>query len=292
MKKIFKLLVLLVSTSLLTVSCDYDESDYDSLFNEYDASADYYIQFTEPSKSLEAGEFESIQTDIQVKLLGPPQSQAIVVNLVADPSSTVTADMYELSSSTLTIPAGATVSNSVTVTTIPEEMPLDETLNLALTFDGNNATAGTTLNYNLLRKGFCALENGPSDLAGAYSVAENTSEWENSISVAFEEGMLVVSDLSKSIIQDGWGEPIVAGGTFVMEISDLGAVTIPRQYIYTTTWDGDEYRYEVEGSGTWTNCTATPTLTLEYDIYYEGDSAGLGATYFGVPNFGGTFSKN
>lgn len=296
MKKLITNIAMIACISLLGVSCDYDETEYQSLLNEYDASSTYYLQFAEPEMELKGAEGDTLTADVQVKLLGPPQSEAITIDFAPDASSTLTANMYELSSTTLVIPAGESASNIITITTNPGEMPLDENLSLIfqLSEGEHNATAGTTLNYTFLQQGFCPLE-GPSDLVGGYSVLENTSEWENAISVSLEADQYIVSDLAKDIIQEGWQEAIIEGGTFVMEVdAETGTINIPRQYIFTTEWNGNPYRYEVEGSGEWTNCTDTPQIILEYDIYYEGDpvGSGLGVSYFGVPNFGGVFSKN
>lgn len=80
-------------------------------------------------------------------------------------------------------------------------------------------------------------------------------------------------------VGDFWGEAVIEGGTFLMTVNIDGTVSIPRQYIYTTEYDGDPYRYEVKGSGTWDNCGNEPTLLINYDIYYEGEADGLAKQY-------------
>jgi len=92
------------------------------------------------------------------------------------------------------------------------------------------------------------------------------------------------------MIEGWWGEPVVAGGTFTMTVAGNGIVDIPRQYLYTTTYNGAEYRYEVEGTGKWTNCGANPTLLLIYDVYYEGDATGLAHDYAGYLDGTGYFT--
>lgn len=72
-----------------------------------------------------------------------------------------------------------------------------------------------------------------------------------------------------------------------------GTVVIPRQYIYTTDYEGDPYDYEILGSGSWNSCGGTPTLTLEYDIYYPGEADGLAkvySAYLNTPYLGGVFT--
>lgn len=94
------------------------------------------------------------------------------------------------------------------------------------------------------------------------------------------DGTLAVTGLSVGFIQNWWGEAVIAGGTITMTVNlENGTVAIARQYIYTTDWEGDPYDYEIEGVGLWDNTGASPTLTIEYDIYYPGDAVGLAATY-------------
>ena len=118
---------------------------------------------------------------------------------------------------------------------------------------------------------------------------------ENGFTATANGDKLNISGLAESFIAGFWGEPVIAGGTFSMDVAGNGLVTIPRQYIYTTTYGGAAYDYEISGSGTWTNCGAKPTLTFTYDIFYPGDAEGLAqsyASYLNGPYLGGTFTLN
>lgn len=126
-------------------------------------------------------------------------------------------------------------------------------------------------------KKYCQLVNGVNDLAGSWS--GDDGGYDSQITTAVSGTKLEVSGLSEGVITDWWGEAILEGGSFLMTINEDGTLTIPRQYIYTTEWDGDPYRYEIIGSGTWDNCGSTPALLISYDIYYEGDADGIGKTY-------------
>ncbi len=88
-----------------------------------------------------------------------------------------------------------------------------------------------------------------------------------------------VTGMSEGFIEGWWGEEVIEGGTITMTVNNDGTVVIPRQYVYTTLWDGDPYDYEIAGAGTWDNCGASPTMLIIYDVYYEGDEAGLAETY-------------
>lgn len=131
-------------------------------------------------------------------------------------------------------------------------------------------------------KKYCPLVNGVNDLVGSWSgtdATDGSDPYPSVITTEVSGSDLLVSGLSKGFIEGWWGETITEGGTCTMTINEDGTLDIPRQYIYTTDYEGDPYRYEVEGSGTWDNCGASPALIINYDIYYEGDADGLAATY-------------
>nr|WP_321407922.1 hypothetical protein [uncultured Carboxylicivirga sp.] len=131
---------------------------------------------------------------------------------------------------------------------------------------------------------FCPL-NGLTDLVGTWSGDEQY--WATSCITQISGSSLSISGLSEGMIEGWWGEPIIERGTVVMNVNlSDGTIAIPRQYIYTTEYSGDPYRYEIEGTGKWDNCGDSPTLLIEYDIYYEGDAVGLAATY-GADYLGG-----
>lgn len=160
MKKIFKYIPFL-AIGLTLVSCDYDESNYDSLINEVDQSATYYVQFNNAAKLFETsfdpnGAPVDVETTVAVKLLGLPRQEAITVNLTLDASSDITSNMYELGSTSLVIPAGQT-SASTTLTIFTDMLPVGEMSSLILNLDAgaNTATAGDVLTYNVFRTAPC-----------------------------------------------------------------------------------------------------------------------------------------
>ncbi|MDP2069547.1 MAG: hypothetical protein Q8K04_11375 [Lutibacter sp.] len=162
MKNILKIITLIVAVLFVTASCEYDESNYDKLINEVDPNATYYIQFKDSKQSLVVvvdpgtGDIiNDVSAKITVVMLGMPLNQDLIVNLTPNASSTATPNMYKLSSNAVTIPAGS-VSAQITVTTIALNMPVDTEVKLILDITSqNNAPAGTTLNYTMLRPGAC-----------------------------------------------------------------------------------------------------------------------------------------
>jgi hypothetical protein len=285
MKNIFKYLFVFIAAGALFVSCN-EESNFAALTKAPDANAEYYVQFIDAAKTMETGvsldgDLVEIQTTVAVSLMGMPQANDIDVNFTVDPSSTIDPSMYTMSANSITIPAGKT-SGSVTFSTIAANMPVGTPLKFVLNLDAGThnspAAAGTKLVYDLLRIKFCPLENGAADLVGSWAGTDGTF-WASQVTTTLNGDNLDVTGLSFPMITGWWGESIIEGGTFTMNVAGNGKVDIPRQHIYTTEWSGAPYRYDVEGSGTWTNCGDKPTLLITYDIYYEGDADGLAKTY-------------
>ncbi|MEO9571340.1 MAG: DUF1735 domain-containing protein [Polaribacter sp.] len=315
MKNIIKKITLIIAIFTLAISCTETEDNFEALTSKLDlnAASKYYVQFTNAAQTSETGvaltgDLVEIETTVAVTLMGAPKNEDISVDFALDPSSTLSSDMFTLSANSITIPAGET-SGSVDFSTIAENMPVGETVNFILNLDAgeNNSpnSNGTVLNYTLKRIEFCPLTNGSVDFEGSWSVTTDVNTGStgnpawftevNFTTVANGTDKLDVSGLGESFIAGFWGEPVVSGGTFTMDIAPNGVVTIPRQYIYTTTYSGTNYDYEIEGTGTWTNCGDKPTLTIAYDIYYPGASEGLAqtyASYLNGPSLGGTFTLN
>jgi hypothetical protein len=301
MRKILKNIAFLLSISLIAISCDYDETNFASLTNDFDPNSNFYVQFSDASRSLQSavdasGELIDIETTVDVVLLGPPQSQDVVVDIMVDPSSTIDPSMYNLSSTSVTIPAGET-SGSVTLTTNTELMPIEETLKLVMNLDAgaNNATAGTVLTYEFFRISFCPLENGASDLVGSYAVTEDVDGFEDPFTASMDGEDFVIAPIGQTFIADFWSEAVVSSGDVKVEIAPNGELTIPRQYVYTTVYDGANYDYEIKGSGFWNTCGEDPVLEITYDIFYPGDEKGLAETYASYlpqPYLKGVFTRN
>lgn len=285
MKKIFKILFVFLAAGALFTSCEEIETGFDAITKDVDPAAGYYLQFIKASQSFEtgvteAGELVEVVKPISVVIMGMPQSSPITVELDIDPSTTMTPAMYTLSATSITIPAGQT-SGSVTVSTKAAEMPVDVPLKLVLTLDAgaNNSPSetGIKLTYTFNRFPYCPLENGLADLVGTWTGSD--AYYGTGFTSVVEGTQLKVSGMAEAFMDAWWGEPVVAGGSFLMTVNGNGTVNIPRQYIFTTIYAGDNYDYEVIGTGKWENCGASPKLTITYDIYYPGDTDGLAKTY-------------
>jgi len=306
MKNILKILLTILISGAFVTSCVDEESNYDALTMDPDPNAPFYVQFIDAAKNLETGVTESgelvnIETTVAVSLMGMPQNQEVAVNFAVDPSTTIGADMYTLSASSITIPSGGT-SGSVNFATIAEKMPVGETVKLVLNLDAgdNNSPSetGTQLTYNLKRIEFCPLENGAADLVGSWSGMDGQGDYNYSANLTSTlNGVdLDLDGLGVGFINDFWGEAVIDGGTCTITINGNGTLTIPRQYLFTTEWEGAPYDYEIAGSGKWENCGDKPKLIIDYDIYYPGDTDGLAKTYSsylgGVPYLTADITQN
>ena len=137
-------------------------------------------------------------------------------------------------------------------------------------------------NIEIIINEFCPLPNEKiEDMVGSWS---GDDAWYTSIitTAVIDATHLAVTGMNEGLIETWWNEEVIEGGTISMFVDvSTGKVDIPRQYIYTTDYDGDPFRYEIEGGGKWENCSGeSPHLIITYDIYYEGETDGLAETYY------------
>lgn len=288
MKNIFKLFFTISIASVFLISCNEDVA-FDALTKAPDPGATFYVQFLDAAKTMEtgvteAGDLVEATSTIAVSLMGMPQGQDIKVDLAVDPANTLTPEMYTLSATSITIPAGKT-SGSVEFSTIASKMPVGQTviftLNMSAGDNNSPSPTGTKLIYNVKRIEFCPLEDGLATLDGSWSGTDGQGDYTypSQITTEVNGDKLAVSGMSVGFMNGFWGEAVIDGGTFDMTVKGNGEVDIPRQYIYTTEYEGAPYDYEIEGSGKWENCGGEPVLLIDYDIYYPGDSDGLAKQY-------------
>ncbi|NOR76543.1 MAG: hypothetical protein GQ525_15485 [Draconibacterium sp.] len=272
MRKILKFLFVFIAAGALLNSCEEVETNHALLTNPPDINATYYFQFKDSEKSLEtgvndAGELVNIESQISVALMGLPLNEETVIPLTIDPSSTIAPNMYTLSATSIIIPAGKT-SGSITLTSIVEEMPIEENLKLVISIDEgeHNAPAGTTLNYDMFRINFC-----PLDLTQVVGTWEGTDSWGYASEVVTEidgDGNFIINGIGFGWFQDWWGEVIVTNTPVIMDVNPVtGEFTISEQPYITSTWGGDpQPAYGLSGSGKIDACNKV--ITLDY-IYHQ-----------------------
>jgi len=80
---------------------------------------------------------------------------------------------------------------------------------------------------------------------------------------------MVITGLNAGWMLDFWGEVVVEAGTVYYTVDASGVVTIPNQFLYTTTYNGAvQPDYNIEGTGTYN--TATGTLNIQYSLIQDG----------------------
>jgi hypothetical protein len=275
MKKITYLLLITLSTFVFN-SCSEDIDGTNEL---------NHAGLTKLPANINVEKNTSISFDIHIyatQITGADRT----FNLIVTNKTTLDPASYSIPS-TIVIPAN---SNGGTVTVTFSDVNLGDSAKFfELQLESiPGIYAGGKISSTIIKK--CSL-SGVSDLVGAFKVTTNTSGKESNITTQLDGVNLKVFDLGKAMITGWWSEQITAGGTCTINVNLItGALTIPRQYFISTLYDGDPYTYEIAGSGQWNNCGATPKLTLTYDVYYTGESSGIGKDNLGKA-FGGVFTK-
>jgi hypothetical protein len=134
-------------------------------------------------------------------------------------------------------------------------------------------------------KPFCPLPF--SGFEGTWTgIDELEDEFEYDITVTAtlsEDSQILVDVIGSGLMEDEdfWGEEIIEGGTFLVTINPDGTLDVPEQFFCDT----DLYEgYKIRGSGTWDNCGASPTMTINYDIWFPDpdESFWIADHYFGT----------
>lgn len=158
-----------------------------------------------------------------------------------------------------------------------DQYPADGYATITVTETTHGGLTSDPATLEVLVKKYCPLTNGVNDLVGTWTGDDGW--FDCIITSAVSGGKLQFSGMSFGFIEGFWGETVIDSKPIEVTINEDGTLEIPRQYVYTTEYDGDTYDYEIKGSGTWDNCGGSPVLVIKYDVYYAGDSAGLAETY-------------
>lgn len=245
-----------------------------------------YVSFGKISSNISVEKNSSTSIDIPVyttQITGSDRT----FNVYVTDATTLDPLSYNVPS-TVVVPAK---SNEGIISVTFSDVNLGEAIeSFQLAFEPkSDVLFGSNVNTNIQKK--CPLE-GISDLVGSFSVTSGSTSLENDITTELDGENLKISNMGTTIMTGWWGEEITDGGTCIMNVGlTTGKLTIPRQYFMTTLYDGELSTYEIEGSGIWNNCGASPTLKITYDIYYAGDASGIGNDYAGVL-WGGLFTKD
>lgn len=139
------------------------------------------------------------------------------------------------------------------------------------TYGGLSGDA-VTLTLNL--KKVCSLTGKAADLVGAWGGTD--AGYGSKVTSTASGDDVVLSGLNADWILGSWGETILSGGTCTMKVNyEEGNVTIPLQFLFKTDYKGSSYDYTISGSGTWNNCGANPTLSIQYHLVNTTDGYSL-----------------
>ncbi len=174
----------------------------------------------------------------------------------------------------------SSVSDDSRIATIEFTNDGTATVTVTETTAGGKTSEPVSMDVTVMK--YCPLTNGVADMVGAWAGTDGQGDdytFESIITSEVSGTSLALTGISEGFINGFWGEGVIAGGTILATINIDGTVDVPRQFLYTTEYEGDPYDYEIEGSGTWDNCGSTPSLLINYDVYYAGEDVGLAEDY-------------
>lgn len=137
--------------------------------------------------------------------------------------------------------------------------------NLAIvTKSGSTYTIEESISY-------FAKDNSP--LVGIWAGTDTDGDYPSQVETRIDENQLTIVGLNFGWMEDFWGEEVI-DSTFVNVNVNWCAetVTIPEQDYITTLYNGSEYPYTIEGSGTFDTSGANPTLIIDYEVFQDGFS--------------------
>jgi hypothetical protein len=130
-----------------------------------------------------------------------------------------------------------------TVRVVFSTLPANDT---ALVKVSETTSGGTTSDVYVIKvkvNPFCPLINGLADLVGSWS--GDDGYYPSVMTTTTDGTLLQATDMGVGFIEGFWGETVTTHGTLNISINDDGTVTIPRQYAFTTLYDGSNYDYEI-----------------------------------------------
>ncbi len=95
-------------------------------------------------------------------------------------------------------------------------------------------------------------------------------EYESQVTALIACNKGLIYGLNHGWMWDFWGEEVIVEGDVAFTIDSEGGITIPKQYCFTTLYDGAEYPYEISGTGTYDDSGEYPMMTITYVLDQEG----------------------
>ena len=306
---ILRILFLFVVIGMFT-ACEEEDRPYKQLTDDITGGV---VQFTTTSYDLVVNRFnaegnpENATYSLSVKVLGPPTNadRTVTCNIsnhgvvVDDDGDTIMVpadeDMYELSSTSFTIKAGAT-TGSVDITLLNLKLPLEETVYFDFEITGGDielATNTTKTMVKMFKKNFCPYTK--ADLVGDWDVVEHGyyADYYGTYHVSDGEGdtLIFTNSFWYTAPTSIWGEKVIDVGDPVKVILDMSdpinpnIYMAPPQYLMTTLDPNgtDQYPYWIADMNTYTGSTdytwefeyCDKSVTMYYCIPYAAADGGL-----------------
>lgn len=217
-------------------------------------------------------EFTAGESDGIISLgiqLDQPTKTDIVINLAFSGTATVGVD-YTIPETTTTIKAGET--NGSFKIDLKKDIVFegDEIIDVSISSSGGVASSGT---YKVTIKDDDCDFNWLGALAGYdVDVDKDGGKFTAAVTIAKVGTSYTINGLNVAFMQGYWGETVIRSNPVTFTVDDGGAITIAKQAIFTTLYAGDEYPYEIIGSGQVNTCDAN--VTINYDVITGGFAVG------------------
>ena len=98
--------------------------------------------------------------------------------------------------------------------------------------------------------------------------------WDSKITTGVDCGGKLIKGLNAEWMVNVWGESIESEALVYYTVDASGTITIPLQELFTTSWNGAPYDYQVSGTGTYDDSGDVPVIHLEYILQQDGWDVG------------------
>lgn len=98
--------------------------------------------------------------------------------------------------------------------------------------------------------------------------------WESKITTAVDCGGKLISGLNAEWMLEVWGEVIESEELVYYTVDASGNITVPFQELFTTSYNGALYDYQVSATGTYDDSGDVPVVHLEYTLMQDGSDVG------------------
>ena len=98
--------------------------------------------------------------------------------------------------------------------------------------------------------------------------------WDSKINTEVDCDGRLIKGLNAEWMYEVWGEVIESEELVYYTVDASGTITIPFQELFTTSYNGSLYDYQVSGTGTYDNSGDVPVIHLEYVLEQDGFDVG------------------